>query len=1558
MGCNIERAREELLALFSESNHIAYDKAKNDIDSVIYDIKSNIEVHMEKFSSSFDPKDIVNEIVKQNKDTNANKHTPKEIKKAEIATQYIGVGSKNSSTNRYEKIYGDRANTGTYDSSDVVWVSSNGRRNNRVSPVVNGELSPEFDNVQKAMDAGATIVMDTSDHVKRTSSYNIGEVELANFLSNNGYSREDLDGVGKWTPNQTINESTSTQIESQYNSEPEPQKASLSSRAKDMLDFFDTYIAVPDSASSNGNVIQEKLTLDNEGRVDTRDSANEDLSNFTSLERAVAYESLGGEARRVLKENGVSLQGKAKESIRKVLEVSSVGVGKGSKASRRKMEKYLNAFGKTMDTLKENPDFQFEPFVESNKDYSLDEQESNFILGSLGTHHGAKPTDVEITDPDNVFSFSITNSLRDVIESQNFYEGQTNEYNQHASNLIGRIQDVLNSYGLNKNVAFRAFQTEDDVTTATIEMNLDEIAREGQDGSLSHNGGVITVRYGRGYNSEQELREDVGFSTDGELLLHETLHAVTETAIQEDPSVERKIAKVQSEIMKKIDSSVFLNGIENPSVAQIRHAEDLINYMNGKPSEFLAYAMTNPMVYNAMKDIKLEPKWLSEFEAKEGSELSKFKDFLNKMITIINKIASFISFGSSNTNHVLNSTVDALMNQNAFMNSVPKPLREQEKTYSEYEIYGISEKYKVLDSWLKTFDSNIWEKIQSMGQGLNARDKAEYAVSLIEKVMNIKQMKWLRDSRFFSDVFNTIVEDTTDKDVSDFYQMFRQIKNTKDNEQVQMSSKIKKEVNGWFKGASKEGRNAVTRMLEIDWRGLGVTLDEFKNIVNDDAYIDAQINELKSQIGHKEYLRQSADLGWLLAHREGRSLFTARNANQIFYRFHTGSQSPSLSLPVGETSNSMISKIDRLSSLYALKYTEKKSREDMASIIDTHGQSVEMSSTLYYNNRDSEVYGDAFKSFNNLFEKGYMKKFAEVDIKFDVIKESDIIPTGLLKSNIIRERPDIQKLAKSNEKHYLVWKNNYDTARTQGAIDDIGILDKVTTISDFTASNKLSRSDIELMIEELKSERPELYLNEDFDDSFDGMVNQSISLIPSTNILGEINNFEVVISNADRNNYGRYSDDIADSLGTTVSHTGAKETAIINNLKFIDLLMRDSADNANSHGYVLLRPGSELEIKNGIEYDYQKEWAMLPDYIRNKISNDTNGAGIWVKKTRLNNVVGYKDVSIANLKLFGKGLDGYPQAKEAVRIIETNWKQLAGRFKEIVVKLFPSVVLGNATSNMWVSMRHGIGPVEYSKAFVRHWNLLTDHQELSEELLSLKIRRDSGVKGLDHKINAIQSQIDKNPMNTLVNDGQFGLILEDLDVNITSKSTHLEDKIGKFAEESRFKNGLASLNDFRKSVYLSKDTAAHKAIEKLTIFNDIINRSIILEKLTEDLDASNIVNPRLKAEKSQELLNYVDQLFVNYSYLDNKYLKWANDTNIMMFTKYFFRAAKAVKSLYTRHPLGSLGFEGVDAFLVDLPGPSEQYFTPIDSLVNRTFTNPLDMVWELLFPNIFNPVTH
>ena len=126
-------------------------------------------------------------------------YLPKEQVKTKLANQFIGEGSPDSSTDRYHKMYQSEgfANTGNYTASDIIYVSSNGARGNRRSPVADGKLQGEFKNIDKAIKAGAAFIMDDYAHLVKTKKYNIGELALGNYVKSKGYKR--VGRTGMWT---------------------------------------------------------------------------------------------------------------------------------------------------------------------------------------------------------------------------------------------------------------------------------------------------------------------------------------------------------------------------------------------------------------------------------------------------------------------------------------------------------------------------------------------------------------------------------------------------------------------------------------------------------------------------------------------------------------------------------------------------------------------------------------------------------------------------------------------------------------------------------------------------------------------------------------------------------------------------------------------------------------------------------------------------------------------------------------------------------------------------------------------------------------------------------------------------------------------------------------------------------------------------------------------------------------------------------------------------------------------------------------------------------------
>ncbi|RLC26921.1 MAG: hypothetical protein DRH37_11320, partial [Deltaproteobacteria bacterium] len=79
--------------------------------------------------------------------SSAKNHVAKEAAKASIATQAIAEGKAGSTADNIGRIYGDKANTGSYTADDIIYISTNGNRGGRVKPVVDGELQGEYANI-------------------------------------------------------------------------------------------------------------------------------------------------------------------------------------------------------------------------------------------------------------------------------------------------------------------------------------------------------------------------------------------------------------------------------------------------------------------------------------------------------------------------------------------------------------------------------------------------------------------------------------------------------------------------------------------------------------------------------------------------------------------------------------------------------------------------------------------------------------------------------------------------------------------------------------------------------------------------------------------------------------------------------------------------------------------------------------------------------------------------------------------------------------------------------------------------------------------------------------------------------------------------------------------------------------------------------------------------------------------------------------------------------------------------------------------------------------------
>lgn len=120
--------------------------------------------------------------------------------KGAMSNKFIGFGTEGSSTNEYAKQAGDRANVGTYNENDVVFVSVMGRSRTTDETTRHQMQDKTIKEAIKAICSGATLVTDSSKYLD-TSDYNEGEKRLAKALKDIGAiytEHKDNNKIGIW----------------------------------------------------------------------------------------------------------------------------------------------------------------------------------------------------------------------------------------------------------------------------------------------------------------------------------------------------------------------------------------------------------------------------------------------------------------------------------------------------------------------------------------------------------------------------------------------------------------------------------------------------------------------------------------------------------------------------------------------------------------------------------------------------------------------------------------------------------------------------------------------------------------------------------------------------------------------------------------------------------------------------------------------------------------------------------------------------------------------------------------------------------------------------------------------------------------------------------------------------------------------------------------------------------------------------------------------------------------------------------------------------------------
>ena len=991
-----------------------------------------------------------------------------------------------------------------------------------------------------------------------------------------------------------------------------------------------------------------------------------------------------------------------------------------------------------------------------------------------------------------------------------------------------------------------------------------------------------------------------------EVLAHELQHILIGNAIKDNQGLERDINRLKDEVAKDLDYKVFLQGLgtkigdrDGYAKADIDWAKETYSYVfeneHYPAEEFLAFATTNQQLMNAMK-MQREPVKQGWVPNMTGT--GKFATRMNRIIDRINKaIDKLLSKGTESKQEL------AVQMMNKALELQAKVDQKADKTIGEQVGTWIG-KY---DDKVASITGDIEKEQVSLKEALIKSNRKKPWNAVMDKIWNIRGMSNVRSMILRNNIFSSLTRESDNEDVMKFYDMFRQSKKLVDTtvQQIKNATADALLTEYGFEKLSMAERKAMKRVL-VDTDAKILTLDEVKEFIGNSGKIDSEIAKIEKEeeLGEKS-VKAAQELGVMISGNDSYVKNVYTNATEI-------------ALEV-EGDGSKVKALDRIATLTALGLMADGDVELTKQAMESNPEGVEHAMELLRTYEktlvDKGYGGDA-----RYITKGGKQEHFVGDKTYYLASKGEMeemVKAGMVNVGIHEELSQMME-----EPRYIVIGENLDSGYTEGLMSIVQLKNEGESLRGILAkSGKYSEEEIDEII-----------------DSHANMGNLEGSngyMIPERAAGGNIYDYRVRMSHDVKEKYLGLDNDMVLTLAHTAANVTHKDEAMMTNkanLRYMVKFYNKYKDNSEM---------KFVEISEEAEGRYGEYWDLMPMYLKNELRKLSSDGKMYVEESMLVNYFGYKDATLMNAPWIKDKVKRQMVASKIEKIV----KEITKEWKRVIVTMTGGTIYGNTTSNMAITLQHvkDKSPTTYLKNFGGLWQSLNDYQKLTKEMNKLVVKRDAGEENLDRKIEELKTRLSRNRVHVMMEDGQYNVILEDIDTGLDGEDGIIAGKINDLLEKVKKEDRRATIKDVMGVLYLTKDSGMYQKMLKLTLYMDIINRVIIHEDHMRSGEMS-----------ERDSLRYVDRLFVNYAYLDNKYIKYANDVDLLQFTKYFFRSIPAMLRMAARKPVTMFMTEAGQGITgVDIETPVDQYLNPWDTFTNKIWhmgNNPVNMLETLVMP--------
>lgn len=1020
-----------------------------------------------------------------------------------------------------------------------------------------------------------------------------------------------------------------------------------------------------------------------------------------------------------------------------------------------------------------------------------------------------------------------------------------------------------------------------------------------------------------------------------EILAHELQHIMIREVLLTDSDLNTQILKLRDGLAKVINEEVFLH--ETYTSDEKILAKERYDYVfHGKGTsaadEFLAYATTNEELMAAL-DMTLVPG--DEMQLIRPLEIKGEKSFFNKMKMFWNKIT-----GKINDVHRMNVTQGK--NSKEYARALLEKALElkyrsaKDREQSRYEkvvgkITGLDKTLAKATGMLKKDTKSYKEAMQRHESGQSILERAWKIKALARAISVIKQ----------NNIFTSVTRDMDNKDVAKFYQMFRHAKAFVENAVAPMKQaaiNVLTEEYGFDdeslggKERAKSLRRAAKRVvIDTDAAVLGDSKEILKYL-KDPSKVDAELNAFAKKYS-KDVVLATQALGEMLVTNKMTMRNGYANAAQINWDY-------------GDSANrQMEDDIDRAATLVALKESGKENIALAIELLEKNSQGMDYVMEMKRADEDA-LLEKAYANDRMYAIKGAKQEKYHGTKKHYIVKADEVKELQKAKMHYVGKHEELSRVV--GEDMYVMIGEAIDPNYTEGLLTAVQLRNEGDSVRKILA-------DVQEMTEEEANDRIEEFVK-------DAKISTTEALIPERSGLGQIYDYRVRMPHEVKNIYLGVEDDIVQTIAETTANLTHKQEAMLNNRASLVYMNAFYGKYKNSKDFKFVAIGKDSKGK------FKEYWDIIPYYLKKSIEKE--GGTLMVEEGMLVDYFGYTDVSLVNAKWIKDSKRRQVVAKKAENLVEEmakNWKH------SVVAKTF-STIKGNMQSNMVVGMQHtNDGPVAYAEKFSKYWRYLNDYKTYTNKLRTLEIRQKAGEDIKVQEIDKLKTLMANSPVHSVMQDGQYTHILEDIDKEWFDEKGVMEEKLDKIIDMAKTKKGSNPLKSIVDTLYIRKDSPLYDSTMKLTLYSDIINKLIILESLKKkslemkaDGKSNEEVGEELLNASAQEIekffktgtvpqtwLNYVDQLHVNYSYLDNRWIKRANDTLVLNFTKFFFRIISPMVKLLQRRSVTVFLTEAIQKVTnLDFETPLDQFYNPFNSIFRKAgaWGDPMNLFGLIMTP--------